>query len=183
MHEIVSLSNYSQLVGKEKSTVSLWLISVDMHRVLKERKYQNCVSKACNESCYIRPDIMANAQVKVQSRYDSFSLDTVTAIKLHTFSPTMDLMRQVITKTGADRILPQLHHFPATGSAQCHLHNVLVSSHVPSQITRKTTEGVKITLGVQGGDILVDTVRMDFFWFFPSVTLNGIFLETQQKSA
>ena len=58
MHEIVSLSNYSELVGKEKPTVSLWLISVDMHRVLKERKYQNCVSKACNESCYIRPDII-----------------------------------------------------------------------------------------------------------------------------
>ena len=61
-----------------------------MHRVRKERKYQ-IYSK------YIRPDIMANAQVKVQSRYDSFSFDSVTAIKLHTFSPTMDLMRQVIT--------------------------------------------------------------------------------------
>ena len=43
MHEIISLSNNSEEVAKETFIVSLWLISADMHRVLKKRKCQNCV--------------------------------------------------------------------------------------------------------------------------------------------
>ena len=127
MHEIISLSNCSELVGKEKSIVSLWLISVDMHRVVKELCLKGLQRELLHSPGSLnfsrllplprvgvslpRPtrgkgtrrlkfrlfsgQIMANEQVKVQSRYDSFSLVTGSARKLHTFSPTMDLMRQV----------------------------------------------------------------------------------------
>ena len=114
---------------------------------------------------------MANEQVKVQSRYDSFSLVTGSARKLHTFSPTMDLMRQVkhnLEQTAFHNWTTSLELINSasddTGTAQGYLHDVLVSSHVPSQITRKKQRGW--ILGVHGGDILVYTFRMDFFFGF-----------------
>lgn len=92
------------------------------------------------------------------SGHDSFSLVIGNARKLHTFSPTMGLMRQVNKqelnslpqlRASGSRLPGRMIRADDTGTEQCPLHEKLVSSHVPSQISRKT-RGVKISVYTEG---------------------------------